>query len=147
MRIVGLLVFLLIFLGQMFSQTGELQTSDNVQWTNHTVEAGQTLYAISKLYGVTVESIKGDNPGAESGIRVGQILRIRKPQTALSNSERDTVFIAHVVKEGETLYGLAQQYKTTVEAITNANHGLPSGLILGDTIMVPKTTADQEDQM
>ncbi|MFM7813874.1 MAG: LysM peptidoglycan-binding domain-containing protein, partial [Flavobacteriales bacterium] len=105
MRIVGLLVFLLIFLGQMFSQTGELQTSDNVQWTNHTVEAGQTLYAISKLYGVTVESIKGDNPGAESGLRVGQILRIRKPQQALTNSERDTVFIAHIVKEGETLYG------------------------------------------
>ncbi|MFM7729798.1 MAG: LysM peptidoglycan-binding domain-containing protein, partial [Flavobacteriales bacterium] len=92
-------------------------------------------------------SIKGDNPGAESGLRVGQILRIRKPQQALTNSERDTVFIAHVVKEGETLYGLAQHYKTTVEAITNANHGLPSGLILGDTIMVPKTTADQEDQM
>ena len=74
MRIVGLLVFLLVFLGQVFSQAGELQTSDHVQWTNHTVEAGQTLYAISKLYGVTVESIKGDNPETESGIRPGQIL-------------------------------------------------------------------------
>ena len=145
MRIVGLLVFLLVFLGQVYSQVAEVQTSDNVQWINHTVESGQTLYAISKLYGVTVESIKGDNPAAESGIRVGQILRIRtsQPVRSVQTEAHDTLLVAHVVKEGETLYALAQKYHTTIDAITNANHGLPSGLILGDTIMMPVTAVDQ----
>lgn len=41
------------------------------------VEPGQTLYGISKAYGVSVEDIKALNPEvAESGLKAGQMLRL-----------------------------------------------------------------------
>ena len=40
----------------------------------HTVEAKETLYAISKKYGVTVEDIQKWNNLADTGIQIGQRL-------------------------------------------------------------------------
>ena len=42
----------------------------------HKVEKGQTLYAISKLYNITVNDIVVANPDAIDGIKAGQELRI-----------------------------------------------------------------------
>lgn len=44
----------------------------------------------------------------------------------------------HFVKHGETLFGLARQYNTTVEAIKHANQNLlKRGLQAGEKIMIP----------
>lgn len=40
----------------------------------HTVEAGQTLYSISKMYGVAVEDLEAWNPTAASGLNIGDQL-------------------------------------------------------------------------
>lgn len=46
----------------------------------HTVKAGETLYSISKMYAVTVETIKARNDIVDPSnlIRVGQVLLIRR---------------------------------------------------------------------
>ena len=51
----------------------------NAQESNvitHTVDKGQTLYSISKLYNTTVEEIVKMNPESEKTLSVGQQLRI-----------------------------------------------------------------------
>ncbi|KPQ10192.1 MAG: membrane-bound lytic murein transglycosylase MltD, partial [Algoriphagus marincola HL-49] len=46
----------------------------------HTVSPGETLYAISKKYGVTVDQLKSWNQiGSQNIISVGQKLTIFKP--------------------------------------------------------------------
>lgn len=47
----------------------------------------------------------------------------------------------HLVKQGETLFGLAKQYNTTVEAIKNANANLlKKGLQTGQKITIPDSS-------
>ncbi len=48
-------------------------------FVTHTVEKQQTLYAISKLYAVSVEEITTLNPELAEGLKVGQVIKI--PQT------------------------------------------------------------------
>lgn len=50
----------------------------------HTVEKQQTLYAISKLYNISIEEITKANPEIADGLKVGQQLKI--PQKNTSNS-------------------------------------------------------------
>ena len=40
----------------------------------HTVEAGQTLYAIANLYGLEVEQLEAWNPSAAQGLSIGDVL-------------------------------------------------------------------------
>lgn len=49
------------------------------QFIYHTVEKQQTLYAISKLYSITVDELTKVNPELSEGLKIGQQLKI--PQT------------------------------------------------------------------
>ena len=102
-------------------------------FTEHTVEAGQTLYSISKKYNLSVDQLVSDNPGAEIGLSVGRKLRVRVKETnqqALGN---------YLVKAGDTFFAIARSYGITVEELKALNNGMPAGLITGDSIVVPNS--------
>lgn len=61
----------------------------------HTVEKGQTVYSISKMYNITVEELKRANPDMGEAISIGQKLRIPVEQLIKPG---ETVFTS-VVKE------------------------------------------------
>lgn len=44
--------------------------------TTHKVAAGETLYSLSRKYGVSVAELTKANPEAKAGLKVGQVLRI-----------------------------------------------------------------------
>jgi len=68
----------------------EINKSQNKSnnYITHTVKAKETLYSISKLYKVEIESIKALNPGSEINISIGSELKIPSP-TAGNNSKND----------------------------------------------------------
>ncbi len=111
------------------------QTGGNAEGTVHEVEKGETLYGISRRYGVTVGQIQEwNNLGSTTFIQVGDRLRVATPgssvvtgrgpiatsnqgasqpvpydaQSAPNPNER-----THIVKLGETIQYLAQQYGFT----------------------------------
>jgi LysM repeat protein len=95
----------------------------------HIVVPGDTLYALARHYGTTVQAIMWANGLWSYIIYVGQPLRI--PATSPSSGG------AHLVQWGETLYSIARLYGTTVHALKAAN-GLTSDLILaGTTLKIP----------
>ena len=52
------------------------------------------------------------------------------------NCPQDT--IPYTIKTGDTLYRIAREYNTTVDAILNINPGInPQNLIIGSMICVP----------
>ncbi len=143
-----LLVFVL-FIGSLqvsYSQdtpnTRVVNTKDG-EYIIHTVEAGQTLYAISKIYSVTVPEIQAVNPElADFGIRIGQTLRIpvkeinkKEAKKAEVKISGDTIY--HEVLKKETVYALTKRYAITEEELLLNNPLLKDGLKIGMIIKIP----------
>ena len=55
----------------------------------HTIERGQTVYAIATMYGVSVEDIYRLNPESKEGIKAGSTLRIPQKDSAIAPSGKD----------------------------------------------------------
>ena len=84
----------------------------------HLVEPGQTLYTISKLYGISVDEINEKNPDvAENGLKAGKSISIKNK--AKENKES-------VIKENQ-LNSLAPIKEVLIpkEVIANENRGMP----------------------
>lgn len=107
---------------------------------SYIVKAGDTLYGISNQFGVSVtelaelNGIKGDN------LQVGQILMI--PNKTGTNPNN---MFMYTVKYGDTLYGIARKYNTTVQEILNLNYLSSPNLVVGQVIRIPEMyTPDSE---
>ena len=60
----------------------------------HTVKKRETLFSISKAYGVTVESIVENNPKLSQGLKEGDFIYIRKTDAANNQLQESTEAIA-----------------------------------------------------
>lgn len=87
----------------------------------HKVSRGESVYSISKLYGVPVDLIYSSNPEARHGIKAGQTLTIVQPAHAGSSA---TSPFYYTVKAGETLTAIAQNFNTDVASIMRENPGM-----------------------
>lgn len=120
----------------------------NDQKTMHKVKKGETLYGISKKYGVSIDELVKLNPKKSSNVKEGDILTLRTTNQKATaelkvneiNSTTSDKVIKHTVKKGETLYGIARQYKTSVAEIKALNPGMGDGIKVGDVIKVPSIT-------
>lgn len=92
----------------------------------YTVQRGDTLYGISKQFGVSVSEIKRLNNLTSDAITVGDVLQI--PTTGNTT---------YTVQRGDSLYSIARLYNTTVDAIKQFN-GLTSDLLsIGMVLRIP----------
>lgn len=81
------------------STTAPSIKNNQLPMIEHVVQEKQTLYAISKLYNVTVDEIKAWNHLADNGIKVGSVLYIHtsKPAETLANTQTVLTTTAPVV--------------------------------------------------
>ncbi len=128
----------IIFLSFSLAVFGQKEVTKNGRvYVEHTVESKETLYAISRKYNVLQDTIVKYNPNALKGIKVGEILSFpvrnaEKPKTA-----KNTESVAHLVRPGETLYGIAKKYNAKVEDIVTANPSVANGLKSNELIYIP----------
>jgi LysM repeat protein/ABC-type branched-subunit amino acid transport system substrate-binding protein len=105
----------------------------------HTVEKGQTLFAIAKFYNRELNDIVIDNPEAIDGINPGQVLRIsvekRKSTDIAVKDTANVVF--HKVEKGQTLYSITKQYGVSQEKLQALNPELKDGLKVGTLLKIP----------
>ena len=102
--------------------------------TQHVVAKGETLYSISRKYGVTVNELCNKNNITQSQVlKAGQKLVI--PSMELSHTE------TYIVAKGDTFYGVARRHNITVEELLKLN-GLKSSdtLKIGQVLKVPTTS-------
>ena len=118
--------------------------TNNVQETDifyHTVDSGQTVYSIAKMYDVMVMDIYQLNPGSESVIRTGQRLRIPQRNYAVKSilNVNTNEYTIHTIVKDETLIGLSRLYNVSMESILQANPGLSlATFTIGKQIRIPK---------
>jgi len=113
-----------------------IETINGKVFIVHKVDAGETLYAISKRYGVTVEQIVTQNPTADAGLEIEQILKVPYvPRVAKSGVQGKK----HIVADKETLYSISRLYGVTVEDIKKWNSLTENGLSLGQELEIKNT--------
>lgn len=102
----------------------------------YTVKPGDTLSGIARLYHVTVAQIVEANSIANPNlIYPGQQLTL---EIRDDRKQADT-YITYRVKEGDTLYAIAQRYGTTAAILGNTNHiPNPNLIYSGQVIKIPR---------
>lgn len=85
----------------------------------HSVRSGETLWEIARSHGTTVEALQRANGLAGSTIRPGMALAL--PASGGESADSAPQAAEHVVASGDTLWGIARRYGTSVEAIQQAN--------------------------
>lgn len=113
----------------------------------HIVKKGETLYGLSKTYGVSQEDIIANNPQVRVGLKLGQEIVIPQPLVKESANEQLNMegnVLYHTIKQGETLYRLSKNYNISIENILKLNPGVsPENFKIGTVIKIvanaPKT--------
>lgn len=115
----------------------------------HIVEAGNTLYAISRKYAISVEALQKENPRLTESLTIGDRLLIPinevKVKDLKKSPEIDGNYLIHEVRNKNTLYSLAKEYNVEINDILAANPNLDEGLKKGMSIKIPvaKIKGDQ----
>ncbi|MFA0960979.1 LysM peptidoglycan-binding domain-containing protein [Roseivirga sp. BDSF3-8] len=102
----------------------------------HTVQAGETLYGISRSYNVTVDDLKKWNNLGDNGLKPGQELIVKKPDVKQPSDKVKSII--HVVQAGETLYGIARKYNITLQQLMEANDMKEFDLTVGKELNIPR---------
>ena len=118
----------------------------------HPVKPQETVYSISKQYGVDVQTVYQYNPEARKELLVGEILRIPRTKTTATEttvqpSQSDANYFYHKVEKGETLYSISKQYNSKIGDILNANPDARQSLETGSILRIPKTTLTEPSQL
>ena len=108
----------------------------------YTVKAGDTLYGISNQFGVNVSELAELNNIKGSNLSIGQVLKI----PSNSGVNPSGMFI-YTVKNGDTLYSIAQRYKTTVKDIQNLNYLKTINLEVGQNLRIPEIYTSEANNL
>ena len=121
---------------------------DGVKYRVHSVEKGETLYSLSKRYGVPIEEMVASNPALSDGLKAGQKLKIPFDGSRTEKAEKKPKrkFNVHVVAKGETLYSISRRYAISVDALMADNGNIdPSKLSVGTKLYIRKSEIGQTD--
>lgn len=99
----------------------------------YTVKSGDSLYAIANKFGTTVDALKNVNNLTSNTLSIGQVLKI-------PSAQEEETSITYTVKSGDSLYSIAREYNTTVDAIKTANNLTSNLLSIGQVLTIPTDT-------
>ena len=92
------------------------QSNSTSSYQTYTVKSGDTLSGIGSKFGVSYQKIAADNNISNPNlIHPGQVLKIYTDQP------QQPVYETYIVKSGDTLSEIAQQFGTTVDKIARNN--------------------------
>ena len=129
MKPINRLFLFLLFISASYAIS---YAQENQSFFLHTIEKGQSLYSISKMYNVTTSDIIRLNPGCDEKIYAGQTIKIPKGK----DTQKGETF--HTIQAGETLYKLTTMYNVSAKAICEANPGLSAeNFRIGQVILIP----------
>jgi LysM repeat protein len=117
----------------------------------HTVAAKETMFSISKMYGVTVDEIKQWNNLSDNNLSIGQQLVIKKSSspapaqqtsvtssasTSSSSTSSSSKKGVHTVAAKETMFSISRQYGITVQQLQTWNNLTGNEISIGQELLV-----------
>ena len=97
----------------------------------YTVKSGDSLWSISKKFGITVTELKQANNLTSNLLSVGQNLLIPTKNEQNTNE--------YIVQKGDTLYAIANKFNTTVDNLKSLNNLTTDSLSIGEVLKIPSS--------
>ncbi len=151
----GLKVGQIIRIPVVKGRNSDKEEVKNNDFIYHKVASGETLFFISRKYGVSINDIVKNNPGSDEVLKLNQELKIPKiteaayiklPKTERKSEqlEKKDTFQYHIVQPEETAFGIAGKYQISLTQLAAANPGLETNnLTIGAQIRIPVQTEDK----
>lgn len=117
-------------------------------YINYKVSSGDTLYSISKKFGISVDTIVSDNALKNNILSVGQNLKIRTDSNLIEECFGEEIDIpttnynTYTVVKGDSLYSIAKKFNTSVSEIINLNNLSNSNLSIGQVLKIPGSVSN-----
>lgn len=132
----------------------EIHKLNGKEYYIHTIEAGNTLYAVSRMYAIPIKELLKSNPSAATGYAIGDRIMIPlkevKRKDFTQSVEVDGNYLIHKVEKKNTLYAISKEYDVDQKDIIAenpevANEGLKEGMEI--RIPVAKIKKSEEKQL
>lgn len=122
--------------GQTLIIPGDIESTGedtNNSYTNtYVVQRGDSLYSISRSYGVSVNELKTANNLTSDLLTIGQVLTIPTSSTDTNNTSN-----LYVVQKGDSLWSIANKYGVSINSIRMINNLNSDILTIGQTLIIP----------
>ena len=113
-------------IGQILKIPGE----ESITGNTYIVKKGDNLYSIARTYGTTVDKLKDINNLTSNNLSIGQVLKLPSSDTPKDN-------VVYTVQKGDSLYSIAREYGTTVDALKKLNNITSNTLSIGQKLLLP----------
>jgi LysM repeat protein/ABC-type branched-subunit amino acid transport system substrate-binding protein len=113
----------------------KIEKTEQPSFSVHVVKKGETLYSISRHYGISTEEIIRLNPDVKDGMKTDQKLIIPPVQT--NSVEGEPQYRTHHVQKKETIYSISKMYNVTHEELVRLNPDLNNGLKADMLLVIP----------
>lgn len=108
-------------------------SADNNKY--YIVKKGDSLYSIARSNNMTVDKLKSLNNLTSNILSIGQRLIISSSSNVPNN--------VYVVKKGDTLWSIANNFNVSVNDLKNANNKSNNSLSIGEQLIIPgKSTGE-----
>ena len=118
---------------QLIIQSDPESTGEDDITTNNTyvVQNGDSLYSISRMYGISVDDIKNANNLTSNILTIGQVLTIPTDEVSSNTSN------LYVVQKGDSLWSIANRFGVSINQIRMMNNLNSDILNIGQTLIIP----------
>lgn len=123
-----------IQVGQTLQVIGTAPESTQITGVTYTVQPGDSLYSIAERANLTVNQLMKLNNLASTMIYVGQTLNLA------DTPQQNVAGATYTVKEGDTLYRIAQNHNMSVTDLKNMNNLSSNSLSIGQVLKVSGNT-------
>ncbi|RLJ97698.1 amino acid ABC transporter substrate-binding protein [Tenacibaculum discolor] len=102
-----------------------------VEYETHEVQKGETVYRITKQYGITKDDLIKFNPEytniQSNNLSIGQVLKVKEIKKTITIDKEKVLekFLTHTVKSKETMYSLTRFYNVSKEDLLRLNPEYP----------------------
>ncbi|NJN25641.1 MAG: LysM peptidoglycan-binding domain-containing protein [Cyclobacteriaceae bacterium] len=118
------------FSGTLALDSVGLVNKNGGKYIVHEVIAGETLFALSRKYGVDTQAIKDANSDDVSNLAIGQ--RVLVPFRKIDEQKWEI----HKVKPSETLFSISRQYDVKVDDLIKWNNLTDNSISIGQMLKV-----------
>ncbi len=150
-------------------EAAEVMLIETADRKTHEVEPRETLFSISRQYGVTVQQLRDWNDLSSDALSPGIVLYVEpapaapsrpeppreqtrpqqpSPETPERASQRQpeprSTDRTHTVAQGETMFSIARQYEITVQDLAEWNALESSALRIGQELIVGRAEVDAD---
>ena len=128
----------------LVAQTGQSGKTERDEGFFHTVVSGDTLWNISRKYGVSVSTLmKVNNLKSADRLQIDQKIWVSSSEKRPSSGENSYQYQIYTIQSGDNLWSIARRYRVSLELLMNVN-GLnqQSRLSIGQQVRIPTYISD-----